>query len=140
MRVLFHWQILLSVVEKNIKIQHLHNYQQINQNLQLRVPPQVGSESKSFYTESGRVDEVGRSVDNLAKKKFFREMLAKHFPDWEARLSVEKEQAISYNKAAKKLKEFQKFSPLLKNHEKWLTDEEKFSIDYFHGRGIYKKH
>ena len=67
-------------------------------------------------------------------------MLAKHFPDWEARLSVEKQQAIIYYKAAKKLKEYQKLSPLLKNHEKWLTDEEKFAIDYFHGRGIYKKY
>ena len=67
-------------------------------------------------------------------------MLAKHFPDWEARLSVEKQQARIYQKAAKRLKEYQKFSPLLKNHEKWLTDEEKFALDYFHGRGIYKKY
>ena len=28
---------------------------------------------------------------------------------------------------------------MLKNHEKWLTDEEKFAIDYFLGRGTFKK-
>jgi hypothetical protein len=37
-------------------------------------------------------------------------------------------------------KEYKKLSPLLKNHEKWLTDEEKFAIDFFEGRGICKKH
>ena len=63
-------------------------------------------------------------------------MLAKHFSDLETRLSVEKQQAIIYSKAAKKLKASQKLSPLLKPHEKWLTDEEKFAIDYFHRRGI----
>jgi len=67
-------------------------------------------------------------------------MLTKHFPDSEARLSMEKQQAIIYYKAAKKLKEYKKFQPLLKNHEKWLTDEEKSTLDYFHGRGIYKKY
>ena len=29
---------------------------------------------------------------------------------------------------------------MLKNHEKWLTDEEKSALDYFHERGIYKKY
>lgn len=29
--------------------------------------------------------------------------------------------------------------PLLNNHEKWLTKEEKSAIDYFNGKGIYKK-
>jgi hypothetical protein len=84
--------------------------------------------------------EVDGSVDNLDKKKIFRKILAKHFPDWEARLEMEKHQARIYSKAAKKLKEYQKLSPFLKNHEKWLTEEEKFALDYFHGRGIYKKY
>ena len=66
-------------------------------------------------------------------------MLAKHFPDSEARLSMEKQQAIIYYKAAKKLKEYKKFHPLLKNPEKWLTDEEKSAINYFHGRGDLQK-
>ena len=55
----------------------------------------------------GQKSEVGRFVDNLAKKNF-REMLAKHFPDWEARLSVEKQQAIIHNKAEKKTKKVSK--------------------------------
>jgi len=67
-------------------------------------------------------------------------MLAKHFPDSKARLSLEKQQARIYYKAAKKLKAYRKFQPLLKDHEKWLTDEETSALDYFHGRGIYKKY
>ena len=66
-------------------------------------------------------------------------MLARYFPDWDARLSVEKQQAIIYNKATKKLKAYKNFNPLLKNPEKLLTDDEKFAIDYFHGRGTFKK-
>ncbi len=29
---------------------------------------------------------------------------------------------------------------MLKPHENWLIDEEKSAIDYFHGRGKYKKY
>ena len=83
--------------------------------------------------------EVINSVDNLAKKEYFKEMLVKHFPDFESRSSLEKGQAIIYRKAIKRLKEYQRISPLLKNHQKWLTAEEKSSIDYFHGTGIYAK-
>jgi len=79
-------------------------------------------------------------VKNLDKKKIFKEMLAKHFPDSAERLALEREQIGIYSKAAKKLKEYQKLKPLLKPHEKWLTDEEKFAIEYFHGKGIYKKY
>ena len=28
---------------------------------------------------------------------------------------------------------------MLENHERWLTKEERSAIDYFHGKGIYKK-
>ena len=60
-------------------------------------------------------------------------MLVKHFPDFESRVSLEKQQAVIYRKAVRKIREHQRISPLLKNHQKWLTDEEKSSIDYFHG-------
>ena len=83
--------------------------------------------------------EVINSVDNLAKKKYFKEMQVKHFPDFESRASLEKQQAIIYQKAVKKIKEYQRISPLLNNYQKWLTAEEKSSIDYFHGTGIYAK-
>lgn len=53
---------------------------------------------------------------------------------------MQKQQAIIYPEAVKKLKASQNFSPFLENHEKWLTDEERFAIDYFHGEGIYKKY
>ena len=88
---------------------------------------------------AGGQQEVTNSVDNLAKKKYFKEMLVKHFPDFESRASLEKRQAIIYQKAVKKIKEYQRISPLLKNYQKWLTAEEKSSIDYFHGTGIYAK-
>jgi len=52
---------------------------------------------------------------------------------------MEKRQAVIYHKALKKIKGYQRISPLLKNHQKWLTTEEKSSIDYFHGTGIYAK-
>ena len=83
--------------------------------------------------------EGTNSVDNLAKKEYFKEMLVKHFPDFESRASLEKQQAIIYQKAVKKIKEYQMISPLVKNYQKWLTAEEKSSIDYFNGTGIYAK-
>ena len=66
-------------------------------------------------------------------------MLIKHFPDFESRLSLEKRQAINYQKAIKKIKEFKRVSPLLSNYQKLLNAEEKSAIDYFHGTGIYTK-
>ena len=63
--------------------------------------------------------EVINSVDNLAKKKYFKEMQVKHFPDFESRASLEKQQAIIYQKAVKKIKEYQRISPLLNNYQKW---------------------
>ena len=83
--------------------------------------------------------EVINSVDNLAKKEYFKEMLVKHFPDFESRASLEKQQAIIYDKAVQKIKEYQRLVPLLNNYQKWLTAEEKLSINYFHGAGIYAK-
>jgi len=67
-------------------------------------------------------------------------MLAKHFPDWEARVSIENQEARIYYKATRRLKEYKKFHPLLKIPENLLTDEEKSAINYFHGRGDYKKY
>ena len=87
--------------------------------------------------EAGK--EVTNSVDNLAKKKYFKKMLVKHFPDFESRVSMEKRQAVIYHKALKKIRGYQRISPLLENHQKWLTTEEKLSIDYFHGTEIYTK-
>ena len=49
---------------------------------------------------------IGGSVDNLDEKKFLREMLAKHFPDWEARVSIENQEARIYYKATRRLKEY----------------------------------
>ena len=66
-------------------------------------------------------------------------MLVKHFPDFDSRVSLEKQQAIIHQKAVKKIKEYQRISPLLNNYQKWLTDEEKSAINYFHGTGIYAK-
>lgn len=42
-----------------------------------------------------------------------------------------------YQKAVKKIKQYQRLFPLLNNYQKLLTDEEKSAIDYFHGTGIY---
>ena len=99
-------------------------------------------EPKSSTSQLKSVPEI-KSVSQNSKTslepKEFREMLARYFPDWDARLSVEKQQAIIYNKATKKLKAYKNFNPLLKNPEKLLTDDEKFAIDYFHGRGTCEK-
>jgi sRNA-binding regulator protein Hfq len=69
----------------------------------------------------------------------FKEMQVKHFPDFDSRVSLEKQQGIIYRKAVKKIKEYRRISPLLDNYQKWLTDEEKSAINYFHGIGIYAK-
>ena len=66
-------------------------------------------------------------------------MLVKYFPDFDSRVSREKQQAIIYQKAVKKINQYQRLFPLLNNYQKWLTDEEKSAIDYFHGTGIYAK-
>lgn len=39
--------------------------------------------------------KVTNSADNLAKREYLKEMLVKHFPDLESRLSLEKRQVIS---------------------------------------------
>ena len=36
------------------------------------------------------INEIINYVDNLAKKKYFKEMQVKHFPDFESRVSLEK--------------------------------------------------
>ena len=99
-------------------------------------------EPKSSTSQLRGVPEI-KSVSKNSKTslepKEFREMLARYFPDWDARLSVEKQQAIIYNKATKKLKAYKNLNPLLKNPEKLLTDDERFAIDYFHGRGTCEK-
>ena len=79
---------------------------------------------------------------NLAKntEKFFKEMLIKHFPDFQARVELEKRQAEIYENAMKKIKTYKQIFPLLNDYEKLLTDQERSSINYFHGIGIYKKY
>jgi hypothetical protein len=83
--------------------------------------------------------EVINSVNNLTKKKNFKEMQFKYFPDFESRIAMEKQQAIIYQKAVRKIREHQRLFPFLNNHQKWLTDEEKSTINYFHGTGSYAK-
>jgi hypothetical protein len=95
----------------------------------------------SVKTSNQKLNETVYTISGGSRDQVeeFQEMLARHFPDWDKRLSVEKEQAIIYNKAIKKLKANKNFNPLLENTEKGLTDEEKFSLDYFYGRGICEK-
>ena len=83
--------------------------------------------------------EVINSVNNLTKKKNFKEMQFKYFPDFESRIAMEKQQAIIYQKAVRKIREHQRLVPLLNNPQKWLTAEEKSTINYFHGTGFYAK-
>ena len=82
--------------------------------------------------------EVINSVNNLTKKKI-KEMQFKYFPDFESRIAMEKQQAIIYQKAVRKIREHQRLFPLLNNHQKWLTAEEESTINYFHGTGFYAK-
>ena len=103
------------------------------------VPCQSQAVAVQLRSGGQQEHEVINSVDNLAKKEYFRKMLVKHFPDFESRASLEKRQAIIYQKAVKKIKEYRKIFPLLKNYQKCLTAEEKSSIDYYHGTGIYAK-
>nr|ULD16170.1 hypothetical protein [Cylindrotheca closterium]ULD16253.1 hypothetical protein [Cylindrotheca closterium] len=56
--------------------------------------------------------EAINSVDNLAKKKYFKKMLVKHFPGFDSRVSREKQEAIIYQKAVKKIKQYQRLFPL----------------------------
>lgn len=96
------------------------------------------SEPKLSTRQLKNSPENSKESLNLEPKEF-REMLARYFPDWDARLSIENHQAIIYSKASKKLKAYKTLNPLLKNSEKLLTDEEKFAVDYFHGRGLCEK-
>ena len=66
-------------------------------------------------------------------------MQFKYFPDFESRIAMEKQQAIIYQKAVRKIREHQRRFPLLNNHQKWLTSEEESTINYFHGTGFYAK-
>lgn len=66
-------------------------------------------------------------------------MQFKSVPDFESRIAIEKQQAIIYQKAVRKIREHQRLFPLLNNHQKCLTAEEEFAINYFHGTGFYAK-
>ena len=72
--------------------------------LLLPVPSKISGDSPIFVTGGQQQPEVANSVDHFAKKKYFKEMLVEYFPDFESRASLEKQQAIIYLKAVKKIK------------------------------------
>ena len=71
---------------------------------------------------AGDTQQHVNSVANLDKKKYFKKMLVRHFPDCESRVYMEQQQAIIYQKAVKKIKEYKRISPLLNNYQNFLTD------------------
>ena len=114
--------------------------------------PTVNWESntnKSIYKLSG--GGTGQSYSNDYSSQLtrrsqksdsneFQKMLETYFPDWDARLGIEKRQAIIYRKATKKLEAYKIVYPTLNNPENILTREEQLAIDYFHGRGVCGKY
>ena len=83
--------------------------------------------------------EVTSSAKNSYKPNDYREMLAKHFPDFEERVLMEKHQAEIYLGAVRKIEEYEKVLRTKNGHERILTADEQSAIDYFHGVGKYAK-
>ena len=80
-----------------------------------------------------------RIVDRK-KMKFdlsFHMRLEKYFPNWNARITYQREREKFYDSAMKKRRE----ALSLRIKENWnLTDQEQDAIDYFSGTGFYEEH
>ena len=65
-----------------------------------------------------------------------REMLRKHFPDWEERMDYQKKQEAFYKSAIKKQIQLKRLR--IQDTSSVYTKEEVDAINYFHGKGLYK--
>ena len=65
-----------------------------------------------------------------------REMLRKHFPDWEGRMDYQKKQEAFYKSAIKKQIQLKRLR--IQATSSFYTKEEVDAINYFHGKGSYK--
>jgi hypothetical protein len=82
-----------------------------------------------------RVNPKNTSVPQALKQNVRREMLRKHFPDWEGRMDYQKKQEKIYNSALLKKREMQRLHLL--ETPNLYTKEELDAISYFQGTGFY---
>ena len=75
------------------------------------------------------------SVPQALKQNVRREMLRKHFPDWEGRMDYQKKQEKIYKSAMLKKREMQRLRLL--ETPNLYTKEELDAISYFQGTGFY---
>lgn len=85
-------------------------------------------------TRGGASDEP---TQNLAKKKFFREMLKQYFPDWDERVNYQNKQVEFYKSGLCRISEAKRVG--MPNSLK-LTPQEADAFDYFRGTNFYKSH
>ena len=74
---------------------------------------------------------------NLAKKKFFREMLKQYFPDWEERINYQNKQVEFYRSGLRRISEAKR---VRMSNSYRLTSQEQDAFDYFRGTNFYKDH
>lgn len=74
-------------------------------------------------------------TQNLAKKKFFREMLKQYFPDWNVRVNYQNKQVKFYRSGLRRISEAKRLRIKLK-----LTPQEQDAFDYFGGKNFYSYH
>ena len=65
-----------------------------------------------------------------------REMLRKHFPDWEGRMEYQKKQEAFYKSAIKKQIQLKRLR--IQETSSFYMKEEVDAINYFQGKGFYK--
>ena len=85
---------------------------------------------------SNESSELGpKMFSNKVRTSNEREMLKKHFPDWEERINYQKKQEKNYRSALNRIAKANRLRVKLK-----LTSQEQDALDYFNGENFYSYH
>jgi len=93
---------------------------------------------KAFHSNSIGVETAftGRG-GGRQNSESFREMLKKHFPDFNERINYQKKQAKFYRSALNKISEAKRVG--MSNSLK-LTSQEQDALDYYNGKNFYSSY
>ena len=85
--------------------------------------------------ESSELGPKMASKQDQVRTSNKREMLKKHFPDWEERINYQKKQEKNYRSALNRIAEANRLRVKLK-----LPAQEQDALDYFNGENFYSYH
>ena len=100
----------------------------------IRPKIEVSSALKIPPGGSGQESQIKRKKFDLALHR----RLEQHFPDWEQRMTYQKNQEDFYKSAIRKKREIKGLR--IKENSNFYTKEELNAINYFHGTGFFQKY